>query len=98
MVDFVNAFRDQPFRVADKVFLSCGVYESLIYENRSLVPILQSTGMDVRYVEVVPTGTTGRTGATACARVSPSCSPGRSGWFTVGSDRSRTVQEAVSHG
>ena len=51
VVDFVNAFRDQPFRVADKVFLSCGVYESLIYENRSLVPILQSTGMDVRYVE-----------------------------------------------
>lgn len=51
VVDFVNGFRDQPLRVADKVFLSCGVYESLIYENRSLVPILQSTGMDVRYVE-----------------------------------------------
>ncbi|MEO7794586.1 MAG: alpha/beta hydrolase-fold protein [Thermoanaerobaculia bacterium] len=51
VVDFVNAFRDAPARISERVFLSCGVYESLIYENRSLVPILQSTGMDVRYVE-----------------------------------------------
>lgn len=51
IVEFVNGFRDHPARVAEKVFLSCGVYESLIYENRSLVPILQSTGMEVRYVE-----------------------------------------------
>ena len=29
----------------------CGTYESLIYENRSLVPLLQATGMDVRYIE-----------------------------------------------
>ena len=33
------------------MFVSCGMYESLIYENRSLVPVLQSTGMEVRYVE-----------------------------------------------
>jgi enterochelin esterase-like enzyme len=51
VVEFVNAFRDAPARISERVFLSCGVYESLIYENRSLVPILQSTGMDVRYVE-----------------------------------------------
>ena len=51
VVEFVNRFRDAPARVSERVFLSCGVYESLIYENRSLVPILQSTGMDVRYVE-----------------------------------------------
>jgi enterochelin esterase-like enzyme len=50
VVEFVNAFRDAPSRVSERIFLSCGVYESLIYENRSLVPILQSTGMDVRYV------------------------------------------------
>src|SRR5439155_24657040 len=36
---------------AERVFVSCGMYESLIYENRSLVPLLQSSGMDVRYVE-----------------------------------------------
>jgi enterochelin esterase-like enzyme len=51
VASFVNAFRENPERPADKVFVSCGSYESLIYENRSLIPLLQSTGMDVRYVE-----------------------------------------------
>jgi enterochelin esterase family protein len=51
VVEFVNGFRETPIQLADKVFVSCGQYESLIYENRSLVPLLQSTGMDVRYVE-----------------------------------------------
>jgi enterochelin esterase family protein len=51
VVAFVNAFRREPKRVAERLFVSCGRYESLIYENRSIVPILQSTGMDVRYVE-----------------------------------------------
>jgi len=51
VVRFVNAFRDAPGKPADKVFLSCGIYESLIYENRSLVPMLQSTGMGVKFEE-----------------------------------------------
>lgn len=51
VVDFMNRFREEPGRPADRLFISCGVYESLIYENRSLVPVLQSTGMNVRYVE-----------------------------------------------
>jgi enterochelin esterase family protein len=51
VVDFVNRYRERPVRVAERVFVSCGVYESLIYENRSLVPLLQQTGMDVRFVE-----------------------------------------------
>ncbi len=51
VVDFMNAFRDAPGRPAERLFLSCGMYESLIYENRSLVPLLQATGMEVRYVE-----------------------------------------------
>ena len=46
-----RASAHEPARVAERVFVSCGIYESLIYENRSLVPLLQSTGMDVRYVE-----------------------------------------------
>ena len=46
-----NAYRNQPFRVAKRIFMSCGTYESLIYENRSLVPVLRKTGMDVRFVE-----------------------------------------------
>jgi enterochelin esterase-like enzyme len=51
VVEFVNAFREKPGRPSDKVYLSCGTYESLIYENRSIVPLLQSTGMDVKYEE-----------------------------------------------
>ena len=51
VVEFVNAFRDNPGRPAERLFVSCGMYETLIYENRSLVPLLQATGMEVRYVE-----------------------------------------------
>ena len=51
VAEFVNQFRKTPGHPAEKIFVSCGMYESLIYENRSLVPLLQSTGMDVRYVE-----------------------------------------------
>lgn len=52
VVKFVNAFREDPRPCADLVYMSCGVYESLIYENRSLVPRLQAQGMDVRFEEV----------------------------------------------
>lgn len=48
---FVNAFRDNPGKPVDNIFLSCGVYESLIYENRSLLPLLQEQGINVRYTE-----------------------------------------------
>ena len=48
---FVNDYRSDPMPVTEKLFVSCGQYEPLIYENRSMVPVLQSTGMEVRYVE-----------------------------------------------
>ncbi len=51
VVRFVNAFREAPGRPSDQVFMSCGMYESLIYENRSLQPLFWSTGMSVRFVE-----------------------------------------------
>jgi len=51
VVQFVNQFRSRPVAVSERVFVTCGIYESLIYENRSVVPVLSSTGMDVRYVE-----------------------------------------------
>jgi enterochelin esterase family protein len=51
VVKFVNEFRADPGKPVDRIFVSCGTYESLIYENRSLVPLLQTTGMDVKYVE-----------------------------------------------
>jgi enterochelin esterase family protein len=51
VVALVNAFRRDPRPVSERVFVSCGVYESLVYENRSFLPSLQASGMDVRYVE-----------------------------------------------
>jgi enterochelin esterase family protein len=51
VVEFVNAFRAAPGRPADQMFVSCGIYESLIYYNRSLYPALEGTGADVRLVE-----------------------------------------------
>jgi len=51
VVEFVNDFRDAPVRASERVYVSCGQYESLIYENRSLVPLLGSTGMEVKYEE-----------------------------------------------
>jgi enterochelin esterase family protein len=51
VVEFVNAYRANPVAVSERAFVTCGVYEPLIYENRSLVPLLQSAGMEVRYVE-----------------------------------------------
>jgi enterochelin esterase family protein len=51
VVEFVNEFRKDPGRPADQIFLSAGIYESLIYFNRSLLPVLQGTGAEVRLVE-----------------------------------------------
>jgi enterochelin esterase family protein len=41
VVQFVNGFRDNPPRLGARVFQSCGTFESLIYYNRSLVPLFQ---------------------------------------------------------
>ncbi len=51
VVRFVNRYRANPRRVADRVFVSCGVYEPLIVRNRSMVPTFEAAGMTVRYVE-----------------------------------------------
>jgi enterochelin esterase-like enzyme len=51
VVQFVNRYRDRPRRVVERVFVSCGLYEPLIIANRSIVPIFESAGMRVRYVE-----------------------------------------------
>ncbi|MFT3712016.1 MAG: alpha/beta hydrolase-fold protein [Archangium sp.] len=48
---FMNKFRENPSMVAERVFISCGMHERNIYENRSLVPMLQNTEMEIRYVE-----------------------------------------------
>jgi len=51
VVEFMNRYRSEPIAVSERIFVSCGVYESLIYENRSMVPLLSATGMQVRFVE-----------------------------------------------
>ena len=51
VVRFVNRYRAAPRRVADRVFVSCGMYEPLIIRNRSMVPTFEAAGMAVRYVE-----------------------------------------------
>ncbi len=51
VVKFVNRYRERPRRVADRLFVSCGLYEPLIIPNRSIVPVFEAAGMDVRYVE-----------------------------------------------
>jgi enterochelin esterase family protein len=51
VVRFVNRYRSAPRPVADRVFVSCGVYEPLIVRNRSMVPVFEAAGMAVRYVE-----------------------------------------------
>ncbi|NNE06058.1 MAG: DUF3327 domain-containing protein [Xanthomonadales bacterium] len=51
VVEFMNRFREAPGKPAERVYMSCGIYESLIYENRSLLPKLQAQGIDVLYEE-----------------------------------------------
>ena len=51
VVRFMNEFREAPGVPAQRIYMSCGIYESLIYENRSLVPKLQQQGIDVRFEE-----------------------------------------------
>ncbi|MEZ5450074.1 MAG: alpha/beta hydrolase-fold protein, partial [Thiolinea sp.] len=51
VVEFINQYRNAPYRVAEKIYMSCGLYESLIYENRSLLPVLQKQRMQVLFEE-----------------------------------------------
>jgi enterochelin esterase-like enzyme len=51
VVRFINRYRAAPRRVADRLFVSCGVYEPLIVPNRSMVPVFEAAGMAVRYIE-----------------------------------------------
>jgi enterochelin esterase family protein len=51
VVRFMNEFRERPGQPTDKIYMSCGIYESLIYENRSLIPRLQHQGIEVQFEE-----------------------------------------------
>jgi enterochelin esterase-like enzyme len=51
VVKFVNRFRARPRRLADRAFVSCGVYEPLIVPNRAMVLTLEAAGIKTRFVE-----------------------------------------------
>lgn len=51
VVDFVNAFREDPARVQARIFMSCGRFESLIGYNRALVPLMRKAGLELRFRE-----------------------------------------------
>ena len=38
-------------RIADRIYLTCGMYEPLITPNRSMETVFRQAGMEVRYVE-----------------------------------------------
>lgn len=48
---FMNEFREEPGQPAERIYMSCGIYESLIYENRSLVPRFTGQNVEVRFEE-----------------------------------------------
>lgn len=48
---FMQAYRANPGRPADRVYVSCGIYEGLICENRAMVPFFRNQGLEVRYEE-----------------------------------------------
>lgn len=51
VVEFMNEFRLSPGNPVKRAFVSCGVYESLIYENRSLVPFLRKHKIETKFEE-----------------------------------------------
>ena len=46
-------FRRNPGAQASCIFVSCGIYEGLIDQNRALVPFLREHGADVMFVETL---------------------------------------------
>jgi enterochelin esterase-like enzyme len=51
IVSFVNGFREDPRPLNARVYASCGTFESLIYYNRSLVPVFQRCTSEFRFTE-----------------------------------------------
>jgi enterochelin esterase family protein len=51
VTEFVSGFVANPIRVTDRAFMSCGLFEPLICENRALRPILANTDTTVLMAE-----------------------------------------------
>jgi enterochelin esterase family protein len=50
IVDFINSLRDTPNQNGT-IYLSCGVFDSLIYHNRTMAHLWEPTNIKLRYVE-----------------------------------------------
>jgi enterochelin esterase-like enzyme len=53
VTEFVERVVASPEAVSDRIYASCGIYESLVCENRAFLPSLQASGRVVRLVEVL---------------------------------------------
>lgn len=51
IVAFVNDVRERQPRLGARVYASCGTFESLIYYNRSMVPLFQRIATEFRFEE-----------------------------------------------
>jgi len=51
VIAFMDSYRSDPVRVADRCFIACGAYEDLIDANRGMLPAFQQTGMEINYIE-----------------------------------------------
>jgi enterochelin esterase family protein len=49
--DFVDRMREEPRDLPRRIFVSCGIYEGLIGQNRALVDFLRQRGRAVRFRE-----------------------------------------------
>ena len=50
--EFVARYLDDPTRVADRIFMSCGLFEALIDDNRAVRPVLAGTDAQVLLAEM----------------------------------------------
>lgn len=51
--DVIRTFREDPGALPQRIFVSCGLYEGLIDQNRALVAFLREHGADVLFVEAL---------------------------------------------
>ena len=51
IADFVGCLREDPRDLPRRIFVSCGIYEGLIGQNRTLVALLRQRGRAVRFRE-----------------------------------------------
>lgn len=51
VIAFMDGYRADPVRVADRCFICCGAYEDLVDGNRGMLPVFRETGMAVSYLE-----------------------------------------------